>query len=192
MRDTARLSVTRWPTPSSSVKDVDTPTMKECVGVSDIDLMSPPEVLDRIQSEITIEMDARSMKSTNWLLGQHWSKKQQYAKEWRQRAGDVWAAKMGELDIAYILTPCIVISEPIRYRGKLIDWDNQSLTVKPIVDGAVDAGLIPDDGTKHVIGGNYRSMRRPTRWERLELPPDVILVTLKSVTEEEAKKYLGG
>ncbi|WP_128683426.1 hypothetical protein [Actinomyces qiguomingii] len=46
------------------------------------------------------------------------------------------------------------------------DTHNLMPTVKPIVDGLVDAGLLPDDDTRHLVGPHLEASSElsPARW----------------------------
>ena len=58
-------------------------------------------------------------------------------------------------------------------RGGRFDPGNTSPAVKALVDGCVDAGLLPDDDPTHLIGPDYRAGEPipslPKQWHRLVL-----------------------
>lgn len=76
----------------------------------------------------------------------HWRKKATRMRAWRDaaKAGAV-KAKVGPQ------WPSVVsVSLPVRAPGARRDPHNFVLTVKPIIDGLVDAGLWPDDHSGYV------------------------------------------
>lgn len=80
---------------------------------------------------------------------EHWALKARLNKMWRQAA---WAAgiETGRTPGARALPPSVVTVE-IPVRGdRRRDPHNWMATVKPIIDGLVDAGLWPDDDQAHV------------------------------------------
>lgn len=81
----------------------------------------------------------------------HWATRARIVKDWRQTAG--WAA----LQLPKDFRPCpgkivVEITLPVK-RMQRRDGHNYAATVKPIIDGLVDARVIPDDDTAHVLTG---------------------------------------
>lgn len=71
-------------------------------------------------------------------------------KQWRQAGHD--AAK----GTPPICTPVRVVAHIYKTRAGRYDPNNLWPTVKAILDGVVDAGVIPDDDHHHVIGPDMR------------------------------------
>lgn len=73
----------------------------------------------------------------------HWAVKARKARLWRQRAG--WAALSVHGKPGHHLPPCIVtVVLPVK-GNRHRDPHNYFATVKPVVDGLVDAGCWPAD-----------------------------------------------
>lgn len=82
----------------------------------------------------------------------HWRKKAARTRYWRQLAAVcVHAAQFEQLTGRVHIT--VTFAWPDRRRR---DIANLAPTVKAIVDGLVDGGLIPDDDDKHVLGPDIR------------------------------------
>lgn len=79
----------------------------------------------------------------------HWATRARIVKDWRQTAG--WAA----LQLPKDFRPCpgkivVEITLPVK-RMQRRDGHNYAPTIKPIIDGLVDANVVPDDDTSHVL-----------------------------------------
>ena len=82
----------------------------------------------------------------------HWSRGHRLTKHWRQLA-TIYARKerIPALDRARIV---VTFHKPTRRR---YDPANYYPTVKAIVDGLVDAGVLPDDDGLHLVGPDMRA-----------------------------------
>ena len=81
----------------------------------------------------------------------HWAVKARRTKAWRTAAGYLAArARLGAHDQVHITAHIHK-----RTRRKY-DAHNLQPTLKAIVDGLVDAGLVPDDTNEHVTGPDAR------------------------------------
>lgn len=99
----------------------------------------------------------------------HWSERARGARWWRQVTWAVCRAAgvppLGRASVELHVTP------PDRRRR---DQDNLVATLKPVLDGLVDAGVVPDDTPEHVEYGVPR-LREPDgtrRWSWLLLIRD--------------------
>lgn len=98
----------------------------------------------------------------------HWTEQRRRARAWR--TATAWAARQ---QIHLPLPPCIVeIDLPVADR-RARDPHNYFATVKPAVDGLVDAGLWPNDTPEYV------TTVEPT------LTPKADLVTITLIQREE-------
>ena len=105
----------------------------------------------RVELRFTIERNLWETTKANGSHG-HWSKQAGARKQLRQTAG--WTAKAHRHQP--LKTPCRCIAY-IQYPTKAeADPANAAGTVKPLIDGIVDAGLIKDDSSQHLIGPDYR------------------------------------
>ncbi|WP_058889021.1 hypothetical protein [Nesterenkonia jeotgali] len=87
----------------------------------------------------------------------HWSKERRVAREWRS-AGKLLCldAKLPRLQRARI--------DIYVHKSNRTSYDAHNLmaTMKPVIDGLVDAGLLPDDNNNHLTGPiPYRGDVRP-------------------------------
>lgn len=85
--------------------------------------------------------------SLNKERGQHWSERSDEVKQRRKDA--FWLAK--EAKVPH-LERVLIVATPIYPDRRRRDPGNAYPTVKAIVDGLVDAGVIADDNDKHVSG----------------------------------------
>jgi Holliday junction resolvase RusA-like endonuclease len=79
----------------------------------------------------------------------HWATRAARVREWRTVAA--WAA----LQLPKDFRPCpgrilITVTLPVK-RMQRRDAHNFVATLKPIIDGLVDARVVPDDDTSHVV-----------------------------------------
>jgi Holliday junction resolvase RusA-like endonuclease len=85
----------------------------------------------------------------------HWSKNHRKTKQWRQTAQLVAssARNRGHLPLMERARIEVWFTYPTNHRR---DVANLHPTVKALVDGVVDAGILPDDNDKHVLGPDCR------------------------------------
>lgn len=76
------------------------------------------------------------------------------AKAWRAAARDECLRVAAGLRLE---TPVHILAQIHKPRGGIWDPNNYHPTTKPIVDGLVDAGLIPDDSWREVEGPDHRA-----------------------------------
>lgn len=90
----------------------------------------------------------------------HWRVKARRVKELRDLARQHAAlGRAPHLDAARLV---VTVSLPDRRRR---DLHNLTPTVKALVDGLVDAGLLPDDDAAHLAGPDWRlAPRRAEKW----------------------------
>lgn len=91
-----------------------------------------------------------SLKFINSNLRIHRMQEANMTKQWRQLAA---VAARGHEPLE---TPVRIIATFWKPRNGRYDPNNLWPTVKACVDGFVDAGLLPDDDHKHVIGPDMR------------------------------------
>lgn len=84
----------------------------------------------------------------------HHMARARFVKEWRERS-----AYLAKLKKVPQLDQIEVISQP-HLTGRLQDADACHPCVKAIIDGLVDAGVIPDDDPAHVRAIHYLAPRR--------------------------------
>lgn len=89
----------------------------------------------------------------------HWHKKADLTRTLRYRAN---------LEARTRLTPTkgpVHVYAEIGYppRATKADPDNYQPTVKALIDGIVDAGILPDDDSKHVVSTTYTRARKATK-----------------------------
>ena len=107
----------------------------------------------------------------------HWTRRQHATKAWREAA--CWEARRRR---APRLTLARIEAHVRWCDSRRRDLHNVAPTVKACVDGFVDAGLLPDDDTKHLIGPDFRLGPPLRRGERLRIEFRVYDLT----TEETA------
>lgn len=96
----------------------------------------------------TLDVDTARHLSAN--SHRHWRLRQQAARQVRE---DVRGLANGTAPVA---TPCAIdVTLTQRTNGRR-DPDNVAGTAKPVLDGLVDAGVLPDDGHRHVASVTYR------------------------------------
>ena len=84
----------------------------------------------------------------------HWSERARLARHWRG-LGKLTARGHPALQRAHIT---VTFTFPTRHRRDV--GNLMTHVVKPLVDGIVDAGLLPDDDDAHLVGPDLR--RDPT------------------------------
>lgn len=98
----------------------------------------------------------------------HWARKAVLTKRCRETA--CWLAKSKKLPGAQRLTVTLHYRPKERRRR---DAHNLYPTVKALVDGLVDAGVVPDDDTTHVSTPEpviHEPAAKPGMWLELEYP----------------------
>ena len=100
--------------------------------------------------QIIIEVPNVEWLSANDRV-QHWAYRAYRTKELRTRG--YWAAKQAHLGSHQVVHVAAWIQYP---RGGRADPANAAPTVKALVDGLVDAGMLPDDDSTHLVGPDYR------------------------------------
>ena len=100
-------------------------------------------------STLTLTVHATNLLTANQRL--HWARKAAITRTLRHTAAlSARAQDVGTFERARIV---VYVSWPTRHRR---DVANVSLTVKAFVDGLVDAGVLPDDDDRHLIGPDLR------------------------------------
>jgi hypothetical protein len=95
----------------------------------------------------------------------HWRKLATQVRAWRT------AAYVGARDIGRLLPPCnVTVTLPVRDNRRR-DPMNYVKTVKPIIDGMVDAGLWIDDDSTWVTVMEPKLEKRTVRYVTVELVP---------------------
>lgn len=89
----------------------------------------------------------------------HWAVRAKRVKALRQWAS--WEAVRQQIPKAERVSVSVWVHPGPRTRR--IDPPNYSDTVKAVIDGVVDAGVLPDDTGKHVIAVTYKE---GARWPR--------------------------
>ena len=95
---------------------------------------------------------------------EHWRLRANKSKYIRQLAEQIARASRAPHLKRALLT--VEIAFPDRKRRDSHNW---MATVKPIVDGLVDAGVLPDDDAKHLLGPDLRRHPEVTK-KRLAQP----------------------
>lgn len=81
----------------------------------------------------------------------HYRVKARMVRAWRR------AAKTAALELGPLPTP-VHVTVLVHRRSRAGRWDagNYAPTAKAVLDGIVDAGVIPDDNNAHVVGPDLR------------------------------------
>ena len=105
----------------------------------------------------------------------HWAKKARLTRDWRWTAHRrAQQASLSPLARAHIT---VTLSFPDRRRR---DVNNYQPTAKAIVDGLVDAGVLPDDSDAYLVGPDMRAGERSSEgWV-------VVTVTIEALSEAAA------
>lgn len=100
----------------------------------------------------------------------HWARRSRLSREWRERT--CWLAKGGGIPPLQRASVVIYIAFGDNRRR---DVGNYQPTAKAIVDGLVDAGVLPDDDDAHLEGPDLRcdaaTARRAIRVTITKLSP---------------------
>jgi crossover junction endodeoxyribonuclease RusA len=107
---------------------------------------------------ITVLQPAWGPVSSAWLNANgrvHWAHRARTTKGWRENARSAcfpitYAVVKPALDRAHIVATLHFGDDRKR------DVGNYAPTVKAVIDGLVDAGMIPDDNDDHLIGPDLR------------------------------------
>ena len=93
---------------------------------------------------------------TQWVSANdrsHWQSKARLVKVWREAAAvHATAAKLPHTD-----KPVHITGYVCRIDSRRADAHNRILTVKAVIDGLVDAGVLDDDNDKHVTAVTMRA-----------------------------------
>lgn len=100
--------------------------------------------------------------SLNAERGGHWRQRHTATAAWREQAAML--ARQHLTPIAPLALPIIIEAFPVQ-KGRLPDAGNSYPTVKAIVDGIVDAGIISDDDPENVASIVLQAPRRCTKGE---------------------------
>lgn len=107
------------------------------------------------------------LPTVNKLIGKHWSHYNRIRAEWQAAALDALIERRAtrrRFDrVRFEFTPVY----PSGYAKQLPDTGATFAITKPVVDGIVAAGLIPDDNGHHVYG----ELHRPPRIDRVKQWP---------------------
>lgn len=98
--------------------------------------------------ELTVSGPPRLLTSN---LRLHWATRALLTRQWRESAH--WCAKAAGLPRGLDRVHIVVTVHPAK-GGRLRDVGNVS--VKAVIDGIVDYGLIPDDDDAHLVGPDLR------------------------------------
>lgn len=115
--------------------------------------------------------------SLNAERSAHWRQRHQLTAAWRQQATVLAHQHLNTIPTANL--PIIVEAFPVQ-KGQLPDAGNCYPTVKAIVDGIVDAGIIPDDDPTAVDSIVMQSPRRPNTDE-----PEHVTINLWATTHTD-------
>lgn len=86
----------------------------------------------------------------------HWRRRSELSREWRERT--CWLAKAVGIPRLQRASVVIYIAFGDKRRR---DVGNYQPTAKAIVDGLVDAGVLPDDDDTHLVGPDLRCAPGP-------------------------------
>ena len=115
-------------------------------------------------TEIIIPIPESEWISAN--MRPHWAAKARRSAALRQRG--FWAAKRAKVE----RYQCLHVTAFVQYAtAGRADPANAGPAVKALIDGLVDAGVLPDDDSAHLVGPDFR--REPGRcqrgWHRVRL-----------------------
>jgi crossover junction endodeoxyribonuclease RusA len=112
-------------------------------------------------SELTVEVPTNEWLSSNQRP--HWAAKSRKTKALRERA--YYLAKAQKLTAPTPASLIVEVGYPKRGRA---DPENGQPTYKALIDGMVDAGVIPDDDSSHIVETRYRrGARSAPGWHRV-------------------------
>lgn len=126
-----------------------------------------------IAGGVRVDMPGRP-PTINAERAEHWHAHRRTTREWRELAG--WAVRAARL--SPLETPVVVTSWPTYRTGR--SWPDVGAwapATKAVIDGLVDAGLLPGDTWETV---RYMSYHPPVRGER-----DGLIVELHPLYDEE-------
>lgn len=124
-----------------------------CVCTSVLGSLAGPDVVALYVFDSEAEsMTTISFKQPDKRLSlndrEHWAVKARKAKAWRDRA--TWAAQGVPMRDRCKPRSFVEVTFPVK-QNRRRDPHNAIATVKPIIDGLVDAGVWPDDTDEYVI-----------------------------------------
>jgi len=93
---------------------------------------------------------------TQWVSANdrsHWASKARLVKVWREAA----AVHAKAAKLPHITEPVTITGWVHRTITRRADAHNRILTVKAVIDGLVDAGVLTDDSDKHVTAVTMRN-----------------------------------
>lgn len=99
-------------------------------------------------NQVTIQLAQADILTSNQRL--HWAKRAKATKRLRETGRDA-AVFLTPVQRAHIT---VTVGWPDRRRR---DVTNIQPTIKGLVDGMVDAGLLPDDSDAHLVGPDLRA-----------------------------------
>lgn len=112
-----------------------------------------------MNAELFIPAPPNRQGKPNWINTNdrdHWATRSRKTKAWRNITH--WVAKAERLPQG--LDHATIIGYVHKTNGAAYDAHNLMPTLKAIMDGLVDYGLIPDDQNKHLTGPDIRPGQR--------------------------------
>ena len=112
---------------------------------------------------LTVEFQPDRRLSKNGLRRAHWRETQPLVKQARE---DAYVLGLIEAEDGWVTPERCRVSVRQYYCGKAYDWDGLAALCGPVIDGLVDAGVMPvDDDPAHVIEYTMTAERVRTRAE---------------------------
>lgn len=91
----------------------------------------------------------------------HWAERARVTKQIREASALQARSEMNRLGLTTAEGPVVLTMHVVRsLQARDVDPDNIHGTVKPCLDGCVDAGLLPDDGPRWVTALTVSQERR--------------------------------
>jgi crossover junction endodeoxyribonuclease RusA len=112
---------------------------------------------------------------TQWVSANdrsHWASKARLVKVWREAA----AVHARAAKLPHITEPVHITGWVHRTETRRADAHNRILTVKAVIDGLVDAGVLTDDNDKHVTAV---TMRAGTPVDRKTHPLGILAIEIE-------------
>ena len=114
-------------------------------------------------SPLTVEFKPDGRLSKNGLRRAHWRQSRPLIKQARE---DAYVLGLIEKPADWITPDQCTVEVRQYYCGKAFDWDGLATLCGPIIDGLVDAGVMPvDDDPAHVVRYTMSAERVRTREE---------------------------
>lgn len=85
----------------------------------------------------------------------HWSRRSEVQRYWRE-LGYLTARDLDMMQKAHVT---FRVRWPTRHRRDVHNYT--ALVFKPLIDGFVDAGVLPDDSDKYLVGPDLRVAQQP-------------------------------